>query len=175
MTSSIITRAVSVRRKVGDLSPAQRVFLTLVLVFIVSRLVIVGISCIGYNHFQLSAVDASWNDYIRNLWGKWDVGWYKKIAAEGYEHAPFSAETYQNWGFLPLYPLLVKALQWLFHTNKFFLVGSAVSCLMTFFALLIVSNVFKDRIQNPSRFFFLPARSISLSKKNIFGRRSLRD
>lgn len=153
MSSSI--KVASVIRRAASLSYAQRTFLTLALIFIVSRLVIIGISCIGYNHFQTSPPDASWSKHISNLWSKWDVGWYKQIAFDWYEHAPFSAATYKNWAFLPLYPLLVKVFLWIFNTNRFFLVGSAVSCLLTFVSLLILSNVFKDRIQNIPRFFLL--------------------
>ena len=153
MSSSI--KVAPFTRRLNSLSGIQNAILALALSFIFSRLVIVGVAYTGYTLFHVVPTDASLSHLIKEMWSRWDVGWYRLIAFEGYEQGSFSAESYKKWGFLPLYPFLVKAVLWLFNTNKFFWVGSILSSLLTFSALLILSNSFKDRIQNASRFFLL--------------------
>lgn len=45
-------------------------------------------------------------DRLRTLSAANDAGWYLRIAREGYEQRPFSADTQATWAFFPLQPLL---------------------------------------------------------------------
>jgi Gpi18-like mannosyltransferase len=40
-----------------------------------------------------------------------DVDWYVSIAEGGYETRPFSLDRHANWGFYPLYPLMLRVSQ----------------------------------------------------------------
>ncbi|HEX4678481.1 MAG TPA: hypothetical protein VH210_04625 [Gaiellaceae bacterium] len=41
-----------------------------------------------------------------DLWGRWDGGWFARIAQHGYEQPHFTT------AFFPLYPLLVRIVPW---------------------------------------------------------------
>jgi hypothetical protein len=134
----------------------QSGFLSFFFIFIASRLAILAIAFISYHNFQLELEpDKAWSTHIEELWSKFDVLWYKDITLNGYEALPFSTEEKRNWAFLPLYPLTVKALILPFSDRAFFFVASLFSSLLTFLALYLIVDIFKDRIQNKNRFFFL--------------------
>ena len=139
----------------ASLPYSQSAFLRLALIFLASRLAILLISCIAFNNFQRELPDISWAVHFKNMWSKWDVGWYGKIAVDGYDKAPFSTAACKCWGFLPLYPLLSKGLMWICNTKMFFPIAASLSCLFTFSGLWILSHVLKERIQNINRFLFL--------------------
>ena len=66
-----------------------------------------------------------------DIWGQWDSGWYLQIAKTGYSTligGPGPTLGQANYGFFPLYPLIVKFFA--FFTGHHFLVG------------LILSNLF---------------------------------
>ncbi|HSX10699.1 MAG TPA: hypothetical protein VLF94_03155 [Chlamydiales bacterium] len=135
-------------------SETRSLLVYLTSLFVVSRLVIVAISLAAYNHFQ-QELDLPWNEWMTAIWAKWDVSWYTRIAHHGYDAMPFNTLKERSWGFLPLYPMTIKAFVWLFHTTKFSIVGSLISCASSFSALWIFINTFKDRISNRKRFLFL--------------------
>src|SRR5947209_7042625 len=45
---------------------------------------------------------------MRTIAGRADGSWYLGIVQNGYEHSSFDASAQHNWGFFPLYPLLVR-------------------------------------------------------------------
>lgn len=142
----------------GDqsISKAQNGVLSLIFIFLISRLIILGISLVGYHQFQLELEpEKTWSAKIEDVWAKFDVPWYKSVAENGYEDQPFSTEEKRNWAFLPLYPMLVRAALAPFPGANFFFVGSLLSCLLSFGALYLILNLFQDRIQDQSRFLFL--------------------
>ncbi len=142
--------------RLNVLSKIQSTLLSLFFIFFISRLVILGISFIGYHNFQLELEpDKTWSTHIEDIWSKFDVLWYKDVTVNGYEKLPFSTVEKKNWAFLPLYPLMVKTLLFPFTDKAFFFVASFFSCLLTFGALYLIADIFKDRIQNQSRFQFL--------------------
>jgi Gpi18-like mannosyltransferase len=137
-------------------SKAQNGVLSLIFIFLVSRLIILSISLVGYHQFQLELEpEKTWGAKIEEVWAKFDVPWYKNIALHGYDDHPFSTEEKRNWAFLPLYPMLVRTVLALFPGANFFFVGSMLSCLLSFGALYLIGKVFQDRIQDQSRFLFL--------------------
>lgn len=131
-------------------SKAQNGVLSLTFIFLVSRLIILAISLIGYHQFQLELEpEKTWGAKIEETWAKFDVPWYESVAVKGYDDHPFSAEEKRNWAFLPLYPMFVRAV--LVPGANYFFVASLLSCLLTCGALYLLGNLFQDR----SRFLFL--------------------
>lgn len=132
-----------------------RWFFSLLAIFFATRLVILGISLAAFNNFQLEKCSRPWSFHIQRLWSNFDVGWYKKVAAEGYEREPFSREEKKNWAFMPLYPFLLRKLLWLFHGPNFFYFATAFSSLCAILALALFGIVYKNVLQSQERFFFL--------------------
>jgi Gpi18-like mannosyltransferase len=68
-----------------------------------------------------------------------DANWYIGIAAHGYERMPFNADTYRNWAFFPLFPIVLgyagKA------TGEYALTGTFLSCLFFLPALILVHKI----------------------------------
>jgi Gpi18-like mannosyltransferase len=62
-----------------------------------------------------------------NVWGGWDTGWYMNIAKLGYS-ANINSSGQANYGFFPLYPILIKIFSFIFQNY--------------FISALIVSNLF---------------------------------
>lgn len=50
---------------------------------------------------------------INNVFSSADAGWYSDIAETGYHLGPFSNDSPKNWVFFPLFPLLVKSLNYI--------------------------------------------------------------
>lgn len=144
----------STKALAGDqsISKAQNGVLSLIFIFLVSRLIILGISLVGSHQFQLELEpEKTWGAKIEEVWAKFDVPWYKSVAENGYDDHPFSAEEKRNWAFLPLYPMLVRAALAPFPGANFFLVASLLSCILTCGALYLLGKTFQDR----GRFLFL--------------------
>ena len=74
------------------------------------------------------------------VWRKWDVIWYEQIALHGYGYMLEDLKGQAAAGFFPLYPVLVglilKALPFL----SFFWLGSALSNIFTFTALVFIAR-----------------------------------
>jgi hypothetical protein len=68
-----------------------------------------------------------------------DANWYIGIARDGYERIAFNADTYRNWAFFPLFPLLLRTAAKL--TGEFALTGVLLSCLFFFPALILVHKI----------------------------------
>lgn len=64
------------------------------------------------------------NNQLLNGWARWDAGWYKAIAEQGYSAIPLIEEQ-RNVVFFPLYPLLIRVLNYGIHHSG--LAGIAIS------------------------------------------------
>ena len=154
-TQTVSDNSICTNPKPRWLSAAPSTFFTLLSIFVLSRLAILCIAFVGYHNFQLEIEpQEKWKTHIEGLWSQFDVLWYKDVVLNGYAEHPFSLEK-TNWGFLPLYPLTVKTILLPLKAKYFFFAASLFSCLMTFAALYLILDIFKDRIQNQRRFLFL--------------------
>lgn len=133
----------------------RKIFLSLLAIFFSTRLVILGISLAASNNFQPEPSSEPFRTHVRRLWSNFDVGWYKKVALEGYEQEPFSCKKMKNWGFLPLYPLVLGLLLSIFKGGSFFAIGSIFSSLCTIAALFLFAKTYAPILESKERFFFL--------------------
>lgn len=81
------------------------------------------------------------SDALRWMLGT-NTGWYLTIIEGGYKRSPFSSDTQANWAFLPVFPLLVRAITpaastlnylvagWLLSVTFYFLSLYALRCLL---------------------------------------------
>lgn len=76
---------------------------------------------------------------LRKTLERGDAGWYMGIAREGYERIPFSQTEQHNWGFFPLYPLLMRAVG--AATGEYLLGGALLSNIFFFFALILLHKL----------------------------------
>lgn len=67
-----------------------------------------------------------------------DAGWYRDIAANGYEQRPFDAQAQANWAFFPLHPVLWRAVDALIGSTPLAGIVLANACLLLALGLLYV-------------------------------------
>ncbi len=83
----------------------------ILLLFITSRIVltIIGVvSRILLEPFHGKEYVWVYSKYLwLDIWGVWDSGWYLNVAQNGYPPY-FDPAVFSNWGFFPLYPLLMR-------------------------------------------------------------------
>jgi hypothetical protein len=99
--------------------PRQRDGADLVALFVVTRVVLVAIGLVSRAlvskpvvHPQPLGVGPSFSSFaFLDLWGQWDTSWYLSIAEYGYKPEPLEGAL-ANYGFFPLYPLLVRWVGW---------------------------------------------------------------
>ena len=53
---------------------------------------------------------AEWMTLLHRAFHNADSGWYEQIARFGYEHRAFSGARQTNWGYFPLFPLLLRVV-----------------------------------------------------------------
>ena len=88
---------------------------TILAVYVVSRLVVLGAMWVAATWFQNPAGVGHLDPGVGDLIGLWDSQWYERIATQGYP-VPLPADpttgrlTYSAWVFYPLFPYLVKGL-----------------------------------------------------------------
>lgn len=88
---------------------------TILAVYVVSRIVVVGAMWVAVTWFQNPAGVGHLDPGVGDLIGLWDSEWYERIATQGYP-VPLPADpttgrlTYSAWAFYPLFPFLVKGL-----------------------------------------------------------------
>lgn len=88
---------------------------TLLVVYVVSRLVALAAMWVAATWFQNPAGVGHLDPTVGDLIGLWDAAWYETVATEGYP-VPLPADpltgrlTYSAWAFYPLFPFLVKGL-----------------------------------------------------------------
>ncbi len=113
----------------------KKIWITIVVLFIATRLVLYGISVLGTRYLQ-PQVYQNWKQYrlteepqFLKLWAVWDSQWYLNIAEYGYNDVrPFNPARHSTVGFFPLYSALISSLTLL--TRDFL------------FSALLISNIF---------------------------------
>ena len=88
---------------------------TIIVVYLVSRVVAVAAMWVAATYFQNPAGVGHTDPGLGDLFGLWDGVWYERIVRDGYPvPLPVDADngrvTYSAWAFYPLYPYLVKGL-----------------------------------------------------------------
>ena len=89
--------------------------LTLLLVYLISRVVALLALWVAATWFQNPAGVGHADPGLGDMFGLWDGVWYERIVRDGYPvplpvDADTGAVTYSAWAFYPLYPYLVKAV-----------------------------------------------------------------
>jgi len=88
---------------------------TILLVYVVSRLIALAAMWVAATWFQNPAGVGHLDPTVGDLIGLWDGEWYETIATQGYP-VPLPADpvtgrlTYSAWAFYPLFPFMVKGL-----------------------------------------------------------------
>lgn len=88
---------------------------TILLVYVVSRLVALAAMWVAATWFQNPAGVGHLDPTVGDLIGLWDSEWYETVATQGYP-VPLPADpvtgklTYSAWAFYPLFPFMVKGL-----------------------------------------------------------------
>lgn len=124
---------------------------------IVSRaLIIIGATFapIGM-HPQSEIALPSLREWLRQIYSTLfvtDSGWYMSIATGGYAPGPYSALQEQNWGFFPLYPLLVASVArtipiTLGYTALAF-IGVLISNIAFFATIILLYRITKDEFNS---------------------------
>lgn len=87
-----------------------------------------------------------------DMWAHWDANWYKGIAHHGYLILE-GIETHQeNIAFFPLYPYLMRLIQWLLpveSTNTLLLIGILLSNLFFLGSLYLLYRLTLEAFSNP--------------------------
>lgn len=102
--------------------------------FVVTRILILAIGFICWTVFPergqvYDIKHTSENADFKKVWNKFDSVWYPKLAKEGYPQRPFTNDTEETWGFMPLYPIAIYLL-------------AKLSGLDLFYAGILASNIF---------------------------------
>ncbi|MES2809053.1 MAG: hypothetical protein V4619_10535 [Bacteroidota bacterium] len=120
--------------------------------FIETRLLIVLIGMICYailpqrgEIYQQKTIAQSSN--IKNVWDNFDSQWYQRLAAEGYPNRQFTDDKQETWGYMPLYPILLRAFAWLFGGNLFY-TGIAISNLCTLLGLFFIYKLAQKKFSS---------------------------
>jgi hypothetical protein len=93
----------------------RRPVVTIIVVYLVSRVVALLAMWVAATWFQNPAGVGHTHPALFDLFGLWDGVWYERIVEDGYPlPLPVDGDngriTYSAWAFYPLYPYLVKAL-----------------------------------------------------------------
>ncbi|GAA4412001.1 hypothetical protein GCM10023168_33410 [Fodinibacter luteus] len=88
---------------------------TIVVVYLVSRVVSLVALWVAATWFQNPAGVGHASPGLGDMFGLWDGVWYERVVRDGYPvplpvDADSGAVTYSAWAFYPLYPYLVKAV-----------------------------------------------------------------
>lgn len=112
-------------------------------VFVASRIGLYLLAYFSLVFLPMSSDPGVWQVWPENLfldgWVRWDSGWYKDIATQGYTNIPISAEEMQGQRdtvFFPLYPILVRAMTTLVQDT--FLAGLLISNIAFLVALILL-------------------------------------
>jgi Gpi18-like mannosyltransferase len=111
-------------------------------VFVVSR---VGLAVLTYLSLVLLPLNADLgvdiprsfpNNLLLDGWSRWDAGWYRQIAENGYSNQPLNDQGQRNVAFFPLYPMSIQALNLLIGNS--YISGLLVSNLSFAVALVLL-------------------------------------
>lgn len=142
-----------------------RIWLNVLLPFCVSRLILLIAGWVAHRVVpmgQIYAEKAPWliergweqtSTLWIDMWAHWDANWYKGIAHHGYLILE-GIETHQeNIAFFPLYPYLMRLVQWLLpveSTNTLLIIGILLSNLFFLGALYLLYRLMVEAFNNPS-------------------------
>lgn len=134
-----------------NLSITKKEFFSVTLVFILTRAFIVLISLIsfaifpqnGETYYRKKFEDAL---HTENVWDKFDSGWYRVLAKDGYPQRDFTDDRMETWGFMPLYPMTIKIFSYLFN-NNYFWTGVILSNIFSFAAILVIFKLLKEKFK----------------------------
>lgn len=87
---------------------------------------------------------------IQAIWNKFDCTWYQSLAHQGYPQQRFDPTRQSTWGFMPLYPLLIKAAT-LIVGQSYFWIGIVISNLCTLAALYVIYILMTETGHDGSR------------------------
>jgi Gpi18-like mannosyltransferase len=130
---------------------AKRDLLRGALRFIETRLLIILIGGICYTIFPKHGQVYHQKNIresidIKHVWDNFDSHWYQKLAFEGYPQRTFTDSIQETWGFLPLYPMLIKFFSWIFGGDLFY-AGIFVSNICTLIGLFIIYKLARDKFK----------------------------
>lgn len=156
----------------------KEIFQAIVSPFVFSHLILLFIAWFS-QYFQPStqyfATNNTSNQFafssfrFLDVWGRWDSGWYLKIAQQGYLFSNVGEQQGNSFAFFPLYPGLIKFVSlivpnqflnqevWLFIavalSNLFFLGGLII-------LYYLVKNTFLDKLKTEKEAKNLAAKSV---------------
>jgi hypothetical protein len=109
----------SLRTSAGRSAVAQvalrRPVVFLLLVYVLSRVLVVAAMAVAATWFQTPAGVGHLDPTVADVLGGWDSVWYERVAHRGYP-VPLPADpdtgllTYSAWAFYPVFPFLVRGL-----------------------------------------------------------------
>jgi hypothetical protein len=123
--------------------PSRYTWRTTLFWFACSRLIIAVIGFIGVATFldqRSLEVGGPLAFHVGEVWRKWDVLWYERIALHGYGWHLEDVQGQAAAGFFPLYPLLVGAMLRVVPFISFFWLGTLVSNLCSAVALALAAE-----------------------------------
>lgn len=117
--------------------------------FFITRIAVIIFGAMGYHIlFEQEKIlkPMEIGDFFKfeEVWDRWDSKWYIRLAKEGYPQHEFSAEKETTWGFMPLYPLLIRTGSHIFNSN-FFLIGTVISNISSFLAVFFIYKLASER------------------------------
>jgi Gpi18-like mannosyltransferase len=89
------------------------------------------------------------------VWQKWDAVWYERIARDGYAAAPDDPAGAAKAGFFPLYPRLIGLVLSVAPSASFFWVGSVLSNVLTFVAIVWLVSSLSRTVEHGRRALLL--------------------
>ena len=121
---------------------------TIVVVYLVSRVVSLVAMWVAATWFQNPAGVGHTDPGLTDMFGLWDGVWYERIVRDGYPvPLPVDADTgevtYSAWAFYPLYPYLVKGL--MLTGLPFTAAGLLLNLVLGGVAAVLVWAVLRDR------------------------------
>jgi hypothetical protein len=123
--------------------PSRQAWRTTLTWFVASRAVIAVLGAVGVATFldqRTLSVGGPIALHAADVWRKWDVLWYERIAIHGYGWQLDDIQGQATAGFFPLYPLVIGLLLRAVPFLSFFWLGTLVSSLCTIGALVLAAE-----------------------------------
>ncbi len=156
----------------------KEIFQAIIGPFIFSRLILLFIAWFS-QYFRASAQyfssDSATSHFafssfrFLDVWGRWDSGWYLKIAQQGYLFSNVGEQQGNSFAFFPLYPSLIKLFslivsQQFLNQEIWLLIAVVLSNLFFLFGLVIfyflVKNILLDKSKTEKETQNLAAKSV---------------
>jgi Gpi18-like mannosyltransferase len=84
---------------------------------------------------------------VSNAWDHFDSQWYQQLAKNGYPNRQFTDTVQETWGYMPLYPILLRLTSWLFGGNLFY-TGIFISNLCALLGLFVVFKLAQQKFSS---------------------------